>query len=119
MSLLLGSLFVLSTASAIAVLASVMRRLLGVHFSVTRLAIAAAMAWGVSTPIMTAMLGPRRPDGTLRDATRPALLVLTLLVMLLPSMVFLVVAEAPAPWRATSTSWPRRGGWPAATRWSG
>ena len=97
MSFLLGPLFVLSTVFTVTVLASVMRRLLGVRFSVTRLAIAAAIAWAVSTPILTAMLGPRRPDGTLRDATRPALLVLTLLVMLLPSMVFLVVAEALAP----------------------
>ncbi|GAA1969909.1 ABC1 kinase family protein [Catenulispora subtropica] len=97
MSLLLGPLFVLSTVVSVAILASIMRRLLGVHFSFTRLVIAACIAWGASTPIMLAVLGPRQPDGTLRDAGKPALLVLALLIMLLPSMVFLVVAEALAP----------------------
>ena len=97
MSLLLGPLFLLTTVFTVVVLASVVRRLLGVRFSVTRLVIATGIAWGASTPILTAMLGPRLPGGTLRDAGKPALLVLTLLIMLLPSMVFLVVAEALAP----------------------
>ncbi|NUR27447.1 MAG: AarF/ABC1/UbiB kinase family protein [Catenulispora sp.] len=97
MSLLSGPLFLLSTVLTVAILASVMRRLLGVRFSVTRLVIAGGIAWATSAPITKAMLGPKLPDGTLRDAGKPALLVLTLLVMLLPSMVFLVVAEALAP----------------------
>jgi ubiquinone biosynthesis protein len=97
MSLLQGPLFVLITILTVVVLASVVRRLLGVRFSVTRLLLAAAISWGTSAPIMTAMLGPRLPDGHLKDATKPLLMVLTLLIILLPSMVFLVVAEALAP----------------------
>ncbi|NUP52622.1 MAG: AarF/ABC1/UbiB kinase family protein [Catenulispora sp.] len=97
MGLLIRLLFLAATVFSIVTLASITRRLLGVHFSVTRLTIAAGIAWGTSTPIMMAMLGPRLPDGRLQDAAKPALLVLTLLIMLLPSMVFLVVAEALTP----------------------
>ncbi|MEY9932024.1 ubiquinone biosynthesis protein [Catenulispora sp. GP43] len=97
MGFLQGPLFVLTAAVAVVVLASIVRRLLGVRFSATRLVLAAAISWGMSAPIMTAMLGPKLPDGTLADAGKPLLLVLAMLVILLPSMVFLVVAEALAP----------------------
>src|SRR4051812_29589437 len=97
MSLFLEPLFLASTVLTVVLLASIVRRLLGVRFSVTRLVVAAAISWASSTPILTAMLGPKAPDGHLKDATNPALLVLALLIMLLPSMVFLVVAEALAP----------------------
>ncbi|MFL6115016.1 MAG: ABC1 kinase family protein, partial [Catenulispora sp.] len=97
MSLFLEPLFLASTVLTVVLLASIVRRLLGVRFSVTRLVVAAAISWASSTPILTAMLGPKAPDGHLRGATNPALLVLALLIMLLPSMVFLVVAEALAP----------------------
>ena len=97
MSFILGPVLVLITILTVMVLASIVRRLLGVRFSVTRLLLAAGISWGTSTPIMTAMLGPKMPDGHLADAKKPLLLVLTLLIVLLPSMVFLVVAEALAP----------------------
>ncbi len=97
MSFLQGPLFVLATILTVGVLASIVRRLLGVRFSATRLVLAAGISWGTSAPIMTAMLGPKTPDGHLEDSTKPLLLVLTLLIVLLPSMVFLVVAEALAP----------------------
>lgn len=90
-------LFVVTAAVALIVLASIVRRLLGVRFSATRLVLAAAISWGMSAPILTAMLGPKLPDGTLADSRKPLLLVLSLLLILLPSMVFLVVAEALAP----------------------
>jgi ubiquinone biosynthesis protein len=97
MSYLQGPLFILTAAVTVVVLASVVRRLLGVRFSATRLVLAAAISWGMSAPILTAMLGPKLPDGSLADSRKPLLLVLSLLVILLPSMVFLVVAEALAP----------------------
>ena len=97
MSYLQGPLFVLTAIVTVVVLASVVRRLLGVRFSATRLVLAAAISWGMSAPILTSMLGPKLPDGTLADAGKPLLLVLSLLVILLPSMVFLVVAEALVP----------------------
>ena len=97
MGFLQGPLFVLTAIVTVVVLASIVRRLLGVRFSATRLVLAAAISWGMSEPILTAMLGPKLPDGTLEDSKKPLLLVLSLLVILLPSMVFLVVAEALAP----------------------
>ncbi|WP_194920722.1 ABC1 kinase family protein [Catenulispora rubra] len=97
MSYLQGPLFVVTAIIAVVVLASIVRRLLGVRFSATRLVLAAAISWSMSAPILTAMLGPKLPDGSLADSRKPLLLVLALLVILLPSMVFLVVAEALAP----------------------
>ena len=97
MSYVRGALFVATAVIAVVVLASIVRRLLGVRFSATRLVLAAAISWGMSAPILTAMLGPKLPDGSLADSGKPLLLVLSLLVILLPSMVFLVVAEALAP----------------------
>ena len=97
MSFLQGPIFALTWVLAVVVLASVVRRLLGARFSATRLVVAAGISYATSAPILTAMLGPKRPDGSLADAKKPLLLVLALLVILLPSMVFLVVAEALAP----------------------
>jgi ubiquinone biosynthesis protein len=97
MSFLQGPLFFLTAVVTVVVLASIVRRLLGVRFSATRLMVAAGISWGMASPIMKAMLGPQLPDGTLEDARKPLLLVLSMLVILLPSMVFLVVAEALAP----------------------
>jgi ubiquinone biosynthesis protein len=97
MSFLQGPLFVLTAVVTVVVLASIVRRLLGVRFSATRLVVAAGISSAMSSTILTAMLGPRLPDGTLADSRKPLLLVLSLLIILLPSMVFLVVAEALAP----------------------
>ena len=97
MSFLQGPLFVLTAVVTVVVLASIVRRLLGVRFSATRLVVAAGISSAMSSTILTAMLGPRLPDGTLADSKKPLLLVLSLLIILLPSMVFLVVAEALAP----------------------
>ena len=97
MSYLQGPMFLVTWIVTVVVLGSVVRRLLGVRFSATRLIIAAGISFAASAPILNAMLGPKLPDGTLADARKPLLLVLAMLVILLPSMVFLVVAEALAP----------------------
>src|SRR5437762_1532879 len=81
----------------VTVLGTVVSRLLGVRFSVTRLVLAAVLGLVAVRPVMTGLLGPTRPDGGYAESPSALVVVLALLLILLPSMVFLVVVEALAP----------------------
>jgi ubiquinone biosynthesis protein len=80
---------------AVAGMAAVARRLLGVRFGALRLVLAGTLALAVSGPISRAMAHAVRPD----DPNLAPLwfLILALLCSVLVAMVFLVVAEALVP----------------------
>ncbi|MGC4192296.1 MAG: AarF/UbiB family protein [Thermomicrobiales bacterium] len=92
----LGLYAFIGTVVTIAIFAHVVRRLLGVEFSLARLAIAGAISLFVGQPILIGLAGE---DITGNSTTFVALLILTLgvLISLLCGMVFLVIAEALVP----------------------